>query len=84
MDESYRRLLRCEEVDPNWAGSDVSVQCMVVCAELTISSVLFYAPLYYAYISWKEGKSMEGLNFEDNRRTSYTDSPEKTPLLRQE
>ncbi|OAL03626.1 hypothetical protein IQ06DRAFT_374740 [Phaeosphaeriaceae sp. SRC1lsM3a] len=55
--------------------------------------VLFWAPLYYAYLAVKDEKrneilkENETLHFGNNRRSEYTDgplyadAPEKTPLL---
>lgn len=58
---------------------------------LTSSSVLFWAPLYYAYLEWREEKENEvlkeneRLDFSNDRCQTHTDSPlytdAKTPLL---
>jgi hypothetical protein len=46
-------------------------------------SVLFYAPLNYAYVAWKNEKKAARFSYEDNRRPVYTDSPEQAPLLQE-
>lgn len=58
---------------------------------LMAASVLFWAPLYYAYLAYTDEKrnevlkENERLDFGSNRREIYTDSPlytdAKTPLL---
>lgn len=72
-----------EEVDCDWIGCAVSARRFSIAILLTAGSVLFYAPLNYAYVAWKNEKKAGRLSFEDNRRPIYTDSPEQAPLLQE-
>lgn len=63
-----------------------------ICDDMLMHSrVLFWAPLYYAYVAYKEEKrdevlkENERLDFGGDRRQAYSDSPlytdAKTPLM---
>jgi cbb3-type cytochrome oxidase subunit 3 len=81
VDELRRWAFALEKTDSHWFGSGVSLRAFRRRKLLTLPSVLFYAPFWYAYAAMKKERVAERLSLEDNRRLAYIDYPEKETLL---